>query len=777
MRINSIYISSFGGIKDKEIKLADGFNLVFGENEMGKTTIMSFIKMMFYGSPRASSRLSQNIRQKYTPWDGTPAAGSIDFTLNGKSYRLEKEFKSSNSTDRQTLIDLDLGTRQAVGSDVGNEYLGLSLSAFERSVFIGQFGFPEKDSASEGEINAKLSNIAVTGEDNSSFEEVNSRIQKAKLSLMSKSGRAGEYDKNIKLLSEVNEKITSLEAALSDCEKKKSDLAVITARLEKQQRQAAALKQQIESEQAIKNAQKLRRLLLLKEDLDSLNATLTLKDGKPVDDIFLKKLQFCIGKFRACEEKLNAKQNEVKLLKKSIDAGLNPPEDATEENAKEISDQLQKLNSELGELKRQENSLSQKLTALENELPKAEKAKKPYNFILGGIGLAVCFFALILGFIPLIVGALAAALGFVIRPKNRKAKDKLQSEILDIKTAVSDIKLKESELSGETAKKEARLSAIKSVLGSNAAMLENQQKLLKESEAELESMQNDADGNRKVLKETLSLYKTEETEDLDSLLQEIKEKSDLQKGIKQEINLYLKDLNNISYEDARKKLDSIKDSSEEFVGNFDTLKKEYELKLNDITHAKEVAAVLSTEIKALLNGNENIEKLKALKFDLENKTAAQKEFCSLCDIALEVLQESFVEVRRSYGSVLDKKAGEIFARLTDNRYSNMAVSKELDISVTKTGVFGGKDADYLSSGTADQAYLSLRLALSELMSGEDNTLPILLDDSLAQYDDNRAKTAIEFLKEYSKKAQVILFTCHSNLSDLSNQTGANIVNL
>ena len=760
MRINSIYISSFGGIKDKEIKLADGFNLVFGENEMGKTTIMSFIKMMFYGSPRASSRLSQNIRQKYTPWDGTPAAGSIDFTLNGKNYRLEKEFKSSNSTDRQTLIDLDLGTRQAVGSDVGNEFFGLSLNAFERSVFIGQFGFPEKDSAGEGEINAKLSNIAVTGDDNSSFEEVNTRLQKAKLTLMSKSGKAGEYDKNMRLLSEINEKTETLEAALSDCEKKKGELATIAARLEKWEKEALTLKKQIDSEQDIKNAEKLRRLLLLKEDLDSLNATLTLKDGKPVDDIYLKKLQFCIGKYKTCEEKLNAKQNEVNLLKKSIETGLNPPEDATEENANLINEELQKLKVRLSELESQENSLNEKLTTLQNELPKAEKAKKPYNFILGGIGIAVGLLYFVLGFIPVIVGALIAVLGFVIKPKNTKAKDRLQSEILNVKTLLSDLKLKESSLSVEIGKKETKSETIKSVLGSNAAMLENQQRLLTEAETELEALQNDTESNKNVLKETLSLYNDTEIENIDLTLQEIKEKSDLQKGIKQEINLYLKDLNNISYAEAKKKLDSIKEPSESSNGDFDTVKREYELKLNDITRAKEAVAVLTTEIKASLKGTENIEKLKTLKSDLERKTAAQKEFCSLCDIASEVLQESFAEVRRSYGSVLDKKAGEIFKTLTDHRYSDMAVSKELDINVTKTGVFGGKAADYLSSGTADQAYLSLRLALSELMSGDGNSLPILLDDVLAQYDDRRAKTAIEFLKEYSKNAQVILFTCH-----------------
>ena len=143
MKINSLYISAFGGIKNLKLDFANGFNIIYGDNEQGKTTIMSFIKMIFYGSERASAQISKNIRKKYTPWDGSAMAGSIDFEHNGKKYRLEKEFRSSNSTDKATLCDLDFGTRQAVSSDIGTKFFGLSSAAFERSVFIGQFGYPE----------------------------------------------------------------------------------------------------------------------------------------------------------------------------------------------------------------------------------------------------------------------------------------------------------------------------------------------------------------------------------------------------------------------------------------------------------------------------------------------------------------------------------------------------------------------------------------------------------------------------------------------------------
>ena len=65
MKINYLYISAFGGLKDKKIDFTDGFNVVFGNNEDGKSTLMAFIKMMFYGSERATGSISKNIRKKY----------------------------------------------------------------------------------------------------------------------------------------------------------------------------------------------------------------------------------------------------------------------------------------------------------------------------------------------------------------------------------------------------------------------------------------------------------------------------------------------------------------------------------------------------------------------------------------------------------------------------------------------------------------------------------------------------------------------------------------
>ena len=91
------------------------------------------------------------------------------------------------------------------------------------------------------------------------------------------------------------------------------------------------------------------------------------------------------------------------------------------------------------------------------------------------------------------------------------------------------------------------------------------------------------------------------------------------------------------------------------------------------------------------------------------------------------------------------------------------VDKEYAIQAKpKSG--GYHEWKYLSSGTTDQAYLSLRLAMTELITDNGERLPLMLDDVLLQYDAERAENALEYLKKYAQNAQILFFTCR-NMQD------------
>lgn len=761
MKIKSIYISAFGGVKDLKLDLNDNFNVIYGENENGKTTVMSFIKMMFYGSDRAKGDLTKSPRKRYTPWDNSQMAGRIDFVKDGKNYRLERIFGDSNSTDKVTLINTDLGTRENVSADIGAKLLGLSSAAFERSIFIGQFGFPESNANAEGEINSKLSNLALTGEEDSSFDEVYKRLEKAKLALASKSGRAGEYDKNLASLKVLNEALLKATQTQEKINLGKQKAKEIVAEIEKLQEKANKLKVTIDKEQDCRNAEKLRELLNLKAELDNITKSLTLENGAVIDEMFLKKIDFCLSKINGVKGKIKNLENENKVIKQGLDLALDPQKASPEKSA---------------ELEKKIQVLEEKQTTLKTQYSDTQNAvntKKSPNFILLILGIILALGGAVASIYNTYIGAGVSVVGIALIAVFITLTVTYSSRKKELESKLLNIKFELNELMTAITLEKSNLNAITTALNSNAAMIENQRNHIKENVAKIEELTKEKsvyDGELETL-----LGSTFNTTEIDLALQEFRQKSALQKEIKQKINYILKDVGNISYEMAAQKIKE----AETFgaVSDFESIKSEHDNILEEITAKKTDATAILTEIKAAEKVMENPEDLKKQIAELTAKTENQAQYVADLDLAMQVLTESFAEVRRSYGSVLDSKTGEIFSGITDGKYQSLNVSKSFDISVQKADQFGSFDSAYLSSGTVDQAYLSLRLALSELINDSNDSLPIMLDDSLAQFDDNRQKTAIKYLKEYSNKNQIIMFTCHKYISDTAENLGANSINM
>ena len=369
-------------------------------------------------------------------------------------------------------------------------------------------------------------------------------------------------------------------------------------------------------------------------------------------------------------------------------------------------------------------------------------------------------------------GAVLSVLSFVIRPLDKKKINEFNEKLNSVKTEQADLKLKESSLVQSISSVCARLEAINAALNTNTALLERQKALLAECESEEQTLKSELETEQNVLYELFGRYKKAQSLDEIKLsLEAVSEKAVKQKEIKQRLNYIARDVGNISYDEARDKLVKLQGKVSAGV-DFDALKQEYEILIGEISDKKARLAAAADKARASLEAADNPEELKKEINALKEKTDSEEQFCRAADVAMSVLQDSFAELRRNYGSALEHKSGEIFGGITGGRYKSMQISKAFDISVEKNDAFGGKELDYLSSGTVDQAYLSLRLALSSLMFEGSENLPILLDDALTQYDDNRAKTALEYLKKYAEDGQIIMFTCHRSLYDASTDIGA-----
>lgn len=130
------------------------------------------------------------------------------------------------------------------------------------------------------------------------------------------------------------------------------------------------------------------------------------------------------------------------------------------------------------------------------------------------------------------------------------------------------------------------------------------------------------------------------------------------------------------------------------------------------------------------------------------------------EMAISVLHEADTELQQRFSPALGVCASEYMAKLTCGRYDRLLFDRDLTALARRSGDLLDRESSYLSAGTLDQLYLALRLALCHLALPEGKSCPLILDDVLVNFDDERMAAALELLKDIAKERQVILFTCH-----------------
>lgn len=151
---------------------------------------------------------------------------------------------------------------------------------------------------------------------------------------------------------------------------------------------------------------------------------------------------------------------------------------------------------------------------------------------------------------------------------------------------------------------------------------------------------------------------------------------------------------------------------------------------------------------------------KSEKLRLEQRLEELRGQYDALALAIDTLRQSAEEIQQRFSPRLGKRASEIMQRLTGGKYEALSFSRTLSATAARPGDSIAHEAAFLSGGTADQLYLSLRLAICELALPEGCSCPLILDDALVNFDDERMGLALELLEEISRTRQVILFSCH-----------------
>lgn len=180
MRINHIQINGFGNLNNKELDFENGINLVYGNNEAGKSTLASFIKAIFYGVNRNKNGKDFSELERFKPWGEGDFSGKIVYEIEDKKYSVIRDFNRNNCKvfDKEGNEITSMFNKDKMrGAEIGNEQLNIDEETFINSIFVSQKNVVIDDGGRKSVIQ-KLTNMLQTGDEETSYDKAKQKLQK-----------------------------------------------------------------------------------------------------------------------------------------------------------------------------------------------------------------------------------------------------------------------------------------------------------------------------------------------------------------------------------------------------------------------------------------------------------------------------------------------------------------------------------------------------------------------------------------------------------------------
>ena len=239
MKINGIKINAYGKLKNIEIELGDGINLIYGKNETGKSTILRFIVNSFYGVSKNKKGKEYSDYDAYMPWSGEEFSGKIDYQLDdGNKFEVFRDFKKKNpkifNEDKE-----DISKEFSIDKSKGNQFF-FEQTKMDEDVFLSTIvSYQQHVRLEKGEQNfliQKIANLIGTGEDNVSYRIAMDRLTRRQRdeigSEKSREKPMNILEREITLLEQEKEELQSFEEKKYDIEESKNNLKEEIEKLE-----------------------------------------------------------------------------------------------------------------------------------------------------------------------------------------------------------------------------------------------------------------------------------------------------------------------------------------------------------------------------------------------------------------------------------------------------------------------------------------------------------------------------------------------------------------
>ena len=228
MKIISIHVVAFGKLKNVNLQLNSGINVLQHSNGFGKSTLASFIRAMLYGFAYTRTKGVTDVSH-YAPWGSTDRfGGSLVVEHNSEIYRIERFFGSTARQETLKVTNERTGKEINLAKQPGEMLLGLTADSYDRSAYYPQEGV---ELASNDNFDARLANLV---EDGANYDKAQDKLRAYKKGLRYERGYGGK-------IYELEREKQELTRQLYDSQQAERRSAEIDARLQQIQQQKAAL--------------------------------------------------------------------------------------------------------------------------------------------------------------------------------------------------------------------------------------------------------------------------------------------------------------------------------------------------------------------------------------------------------------------------------------------------------------------------------------------------------------------------------------------------------
>ena len=178
MKINNLKINSFGKLENRDLEFRK-FNLIYGDNEAGKSTLLNYIMHMFYGMNKSKSLKSNSEYDRFCPWNSNDFSGQINYDLDdGSNYRVYRDFDKKetfiydkNNTEISNLFSVD----KKLGNQFLLDQIKLDKNLLEKTFVINQNSLKVLKNDRD-ELIQKISNLIESGSEEISYEKLQKKL-------------------------------------------------------------------------------------------------------------------------------------------------------------------------------------------------------------------------------------------------------------------------------------------------------------------------------------------------------------------------------------------------------------------------------------------------------------------------------------------------------------------------------------------------------------------------------------------------------------------------